>query len=234
MSRWYQPHDQWPRHPKQWWRETIGMARSAGWRLQTVEGHVWGRIVCDPDADRPCKVLIFSSGNGGESAALTARKTVQRCDHSTAAEAGQILLRVAELLDRAEALLEAASRCLQATNKRAEAEELLLAAATAADEAEKLAQAVSREEDSDRLVVAAFEVLPEDAELDCPPTAAQVAALIVEASAHADEAQQLTDVLPAGDSGDALIARIDQVRARVTDLSRSLGRDRNANGSSPA
>jgi hypothetical protein len=137
------------------------------------------------------------------------------------------------LLDRAEALLEAASRCLQATGKLAEAEELLLGAATAADEAEKLAQALLSEEDSNRLVVAAFEVLPEGSELDCPPTEVQVGALILNAAAHADEVQQLADDLPAGDSNDVQ-ARIDQVRARVTDLSSQLEHGWNANGSSSA
>ncbi|MFJ1561319.1 hypothetical protein [Streptomyces mirabilis] len=202
--------------------------------MQTVEGHTWGRIVCDPNADKPCKVLIFSSGVGGESAALTARRIVKRCDHRTAAEACQILFRAAVLLDRAEALLEAAHRCLQAADKRAEAEELLLGAATAADEAEKLAQAVAREEDSDRLVVEAFAALPEGRELGCPPTAAEVDVLVIDASSHVDEAQRLADDLPAGDPGDALRIRIGQVRTRVTHLSGYLGRGRNASGSSSA
>lgn len=234
MSRWYQPHEQWPRHPKQWWRETIDLARSAGWRLQTVEGHTWGRIVCDPSADRPCKVVIFSSGVGGESAALTARRTVERCDHLTAAETGQILLRAGVLLDRAEALLEAASHLLQAADKKVEAEELLLCAATAADEAEKLAQALASEADSERLVVEAFAVLPEGRQMGCPPDADEVDLLIVDASAHADEAEQLADNLSAGGFGDVLRARIEQVRDRVTDLSRSLERRWNAGGSSSA
>ncbi|MEU3282354.1 hypothetical protein [Streptomyces antibioticus] len=184
--------------------------------------------------DKPCRIPIFSSGTGGESAALTARRIIQRCDHPAAAESGRIRFRVIELLDRAEALLEAASRCLQATGKMAEAEELLLSAVTAADEAEKLAQALSREEDSNRLVVAAFEVLPEGSELGCPPTEVQVEALIVNASAHADEAQQLADDLPVKNSDDVLQVRIDQVRARVTDLSSQLGQGGNANGSSSA
>ncbi|MGW1044050.1 hypothetical protein [Streptomyces sp. NPDC002547] len=231
MSRWYQPHEEWPRHPKPWWRDTIGAARSAGWHLQAIEGHAWGRIVCDPQSDKPCKVLIFSTGAGGESAALTARRTVERCDHRTAAETGQILLRAGVLLDRAEGLLEAASRCLQAADKRVEAEELLLEAAAAADEAEKLSQAVAREEDSERLVVEAFAVLPEGRELGCPPTAADVDVLIVDASAHVDEAERLADDLPPGDSGDALGVRIVQVRARVVDLFGHLERRWNADGS---
>ncbi|MGW9412235.1 hypothetical protein [Streptomyces diastaticus] len=164
--------------------------------------------------------------------ALTARRTIQRCGHLTAVEAGQILFRAAELLERAEALLEAASRCLQAADMKARAEELLLSAASAADEAEKLTQALSQEDDSDRLVVAAFEVLPEGAELGCPPTEVQVEALITDASAYADEAQLLSDDLPAGGSGAALGARIDQVRGRVAEISGQLGRGWNANGSS--
>lgn len=230
MSRWYEPHEQWPRHPKQWWRETVDLARGAGWHLQTVDGHTWGRLVCDPAMDRPCKVVIFSSGLGGESAALTARRTVSRCDHHRAIEAGQILFKAGALLDRAEALLEAASRLLQAADKKAEAEELLLYAATAADEADKLAQALASEEDSDRLVVEAFAVLPEGQQLGCPPAAEEVEVLVLDASAHADEAEQLAHNLSAGSSDEALRSRIDQVRARVTDLSGRLERGWNADG----
>ncbi|WNO65376.1 hypothetical protein RPQ02_16990 [Streptomyces sp. AM2-3-1] len=234
MSRWYQPHEQWPGHPKAWWRETIALARSAGWHLQRIEGHSWGRIVCDPRADKPCKVLIFSTGVNGESAALTARKKVERCDHLTASDADQLLFRAAGLLDRAEALLEAASRCLEAADKRTEAEELLLGAATAADEAEKLTEALAREADGDRLVVEAFAVLPQGAELGCPPTPAELDVLIVDASAQVDEAEQLADGLPAGDPADGLRGRIQQVRAQVAGLDVRLRRGRDANGSHPA
>ncbi|MFD5984913.1 hypothetical protein [Streptomyces cyaneofuscatus] len=234
MSHWYQPREQWPRHPKVWWRETIDLARSAGWHLQKVEGHTWGRIVCDPHADKPCKVLIFSSGVGGESAALTARKTVRRCGHVPASDAGQLLFRAAELLDRAEAMLAAASRCLKAADKRVQAEELLLSAATAADEAEKLTQALIREADGDRLVVEAFAVLPQGTELGCPPTPAELDVLIADASAHVDEAEQLVDGLSAADPGDALRSRIGQVRAHVADLTERLRRGLDAKGSPPA
>ncbi|MET7643948.1 hypothetical protein ABZS83_09940 [Streptomyces sp. NPDC005426] len=234
MSHWYQPLEQWPRHPKAWWRDTLDVARSAGWHLQTVEGHTWGRIVCDPNADKPCKVLIFSSGVAGESAALTARRTVKRCDHHTAVEAGQILRKAAELLDRAEAMLEAASRCLRAVDKKAQAEELLLSAAMAADEAEKLAQALRHEEDGDRLVVEAFALLPRESELGCPPTPAELDVLVVDASAQVEEAQRLADTLPKGNADDGLLTRIGQVRARVVDLSERLGRGPDAIGSLPA
>lgn len=234
VSHWYQPHEQWPKHPKPWWRETLTLARSAGWHLQKIDGHTWGRIVCDPSADEPCKVPVFSSGVGGESAALTARKTVGRCDHVTASGVDQLLFRAVQLLDRAEALLAAASRCLQAANKQAEVEELLLGAATATDEAEQLAQALIREADGDRLVVEAFAVLPQGAELGCPPTPAELDVLIVDASAHVDEAEQLVDGLPRGDPGDALRSRIGQVRAHVTDVAERLRRGPDAKGSSPA
>ncbi|MEU3550002.1 hypothetical protein [Streptomyces longwoodensis] len=219
MSRWYQPQEQWPRHQKSWWRETIDLARSAGWHLQYLDGHAWGRIVCDPSEDNPCTVPIFSTGTSGESAARTARRTVERCDHLAAAEAGQILVRAGVLLDRAEALLDAASRLLQAADKQAEAEELLQGAATAADEAEKLTQALQREADGDRLTVEAYEMLPEGRQLGYPPASVEVGALISDASTHADEAEQLAGRLPVGDHSVPLRERITQVRTRVTDLS---------------
>ncbi|MGW1170611.1 hypothetical protein [Streptomyces sp. NPDC002550] len=170
----------------------------------------------------------------GESAALTARRTVQRCDHLTGAETSQLLFRAGVLLDKAEALLDAASRLLQAADKRAEAEELLLGAATAADEAEKLAQALAREADGDRLVVEAYAVLPEARKLGFPPATEEVNLLIIDASTHADEAEELAGCLPTGDSSDTLRTRIEQVRTRVMDLSEHFKPRWNANESPSA
>ncbi|RSN98496.1 hypothetical protein DMH26_18515 [Streptomyces sp. WAC 05379] len=231
MSRWYQPHEQWPRHPKPWWKETIGLARAAGWHLQEIDGHAWGRIVCDRDSDTPCKILIFSTGNGGESVAIKARRTIAACSHREAAGTEQVLVRATALLERAEALLQAAALCLQAEDKMTEAEDLLDGAATAADEAARIAQALVYEADGDRLYTEAFEVLPDSGQLGVPPAPAEVEALIGRASSHADQAEHLAEGLPSGDPRDAFRARIGQVRARVTQLSAQCARRRNADES---
>ncbi|MFE3791309.1 hypothetical protein [Streptomyces goshikiensis] len=222
MSRWYQPDEDWPKHSKPWWRETLELARSAGWRLKRLDGHSWGRIACNPDLDKPCKILIFSTGANGESAARDARKTVARCDHQAEDHGERNLLRAAGLLEQAERLLDAADRCLRAADKRAEAEELLNSAASAVTEAEKLLeQAVASEKGSQELLLDAFAALPAGSQLGCPPTTQEVRVLIVEAEAHIDESQQLVDDLPKGPSGQPLQNRIQQVRARMDDL---LGR----------
>ncbi|MET8816818.1 hypothetical protein [Streptomyces rochei] len=225
MSRWYQPHEEWPKHSKPWWRETLEHARSAGWHLKRLEGHSWGRIVCDPDLEKPCKILIFSTGTNGESAARDARKTVARCDHHAEAGGERNLLTAAALVEHAERLLDAADRCLQAAGKSAEAEDLLNGAASAAAEAEKLLeQALASDKDSQELLLEAFVVLPAGSQLGCPPTIQEVELLVVEAEARVDEAQQLVDDLPTAPSDHSLRSRIQQVRAHVDELFGRIGR----------
>ncbi|WP_338906611.1 hypothetical protein [Streptomyces nigra] len=225
MSRWYQPHEEWPKHSKPWWRETLEHARLAGWHLKRLDGHSWGRIVCNPDLEKPCKILIFSTGANGESAARGARKTIARCDHHAEAAGEPNLLRAAALVEHAERLLDAVDRCLQAAGKSAEAEDLLNGAASAATEAEKLLErAMASEEDSQELLLEAFAVLPAGSQLGCPPTTQEVEVLIVQAEAHVDEAQELVDDLPTAFSDHSLRSRIQQVKSHVHDLLGRIGR----------
>jgi hypothetical protein len=230
VSDWYQPREQWPRHPSPWWRETLDHARAAGWRLKTIEGHSWGRIVCDPDAENPCKILLFSTGKGAESVARDARKTIDRCGHLASAVDGQGLARAAALLDQAERLIEAARCCLQAAGKEVEAQELLAGAASATTAAEALLdQAMKAESEGNELLVQAFDVLPSGSQMGCPPTAQEVEALVVEAGARAEEARQAVDGFPQWQPVDQLRDRIVQVTTRKDELLRML-RSGNADG----
>ena len=62
QDRWYGPDEQWPAHPKAWWREALAQARAAGWHLQVFAGHTWGKVVCSRAIDGPCTKVIFSTG----------------------------------------------------------------------------------------------------------------------------------------------------------------------------
>ncbi|WP_151775065.1 hypothetical protein [Streptomyces abyssomicinicus] len=233
MSRWYQPHEQWPKHSKPWWRETIQEARSAGWRLKRLDGHTWGHLVCDPSLDEPCKIPIFSTGAAGESAARNKRLLIKRCRHGVAAGATQTLARAAALLDQAERLLQAAAHCLEAADKQDEFDDLVNAALSAGAEAERrLSEAEASEADGDRLLAQAFAVLPDGSTLDCPPSEPQIKVLIADAGARAEEAERLIDDMPGGQDQDALRGRLLQVRQSADDLSVRMAQSRSASGSS--
>ncbi|MEU0640416.1 hypothetical protein ABZ338_29810 [Streptomyces albidoflavus] len=179
MSRCYQPHEEWPRHSKAWWRESLNLARAAGWHLKSFTGHAWGRIMCDPALDESCSFLVLSTGNGGEDAAHDARKRIERCPHIAAATSHQILVRAAMLLEQADGLMDAADACLTAEDRACEAEELWSCASSAAAEAEQLLeQAVRADEQASALLAEAYEALPLGSELGCPPKAGQVELLV--------------------------------------------------------
>lgn len=231
VSQWYQPHQEWPRHPKPWWRDTLEHARSAGWHLKTIDGHSWGRIVCDPEADQPCRIMVFSTGTAAESVARDACKTIDRCGHIAVRASGQVLARATVLLDQADCLIKAAEGCLQAADKQTEARELLDSVVTVAAEVDALLDQVMKlEAEGDALIVAVFKALPADSQLGCPPSTQEVELLVVEAEARADEAQELVDDLPLGHPVDLTRERIAQVRARLGELFRRLSPDGNADG----
>lgn len=224
MSRWYQPQEQWPKHPKPWWRETLRHARLLGWSLRTIDGHSWGRIVCDPNLDEPCKYLVYSTGKAAESVAADAFRGIDRCPHLAMKVDDQVLTHAAALLDQAECLIGAADQCLQVADKATEVEELLESADSAAAEAEKLLeQAVQTEADAQGLLISVFAALPEGTQIGCPPSTTEVEGLVVEAEGRVDEAQELVGDLPVSQQVDSLRERIGQVRARMGGLSARLG-----------
>lgn len=129
------PDGPWPRHPKAWWHETLDLARERGWSLRVVDGHSWGKIFCP----RGCKIAVFSSGRGGETAARSARRKIERCVHGAVSP----LARAIRSLDAAQRLTDAAAELLARQACHDEVEEMLNLADTAlsaADEAELLAR----------------------------------------------------------------------------------------------
>lgn len=127
----YGPGDHWPAHPKPWWRDVIDLAKDRGWRLRSTSGHAWGTLIC-PES---CKVVVFSTGRGGESAAKTARLRIERCSHGSTSPAA-----VADRhLREAERLTEAAAELIARRACTADVEELLELADEALGTAEQQA-----------------------------------------------------------------------------------------------
>lgn len=125
----YEPGDRWPVHPKAWWREVIELAKLRGWRLRTSDGHAWGTLLCP----QSCRVLIFSTGRGGESAAKTARLKIERCAHGAATPTTVALQHLSE----AERLTEAATELIAHQACAADIEEMLQLANEALDAAQQ-------------------------------------------------------------------------------------------------
>ncbi|WP_394426193.1 hypothetical protein [Streptomyces sp. SGAir0957] len=232
MSNWHQPKEAWPRHSKSWWRETLEFARSSGWHLKPYDGHAWGRIVCDPALEEPCAFLVLSTGNGGEDAARDARKKIERCPHLAAEADGQIVARAVVLLTQADRLMDAADACLTSADRQMEAAELLECADTAAAEAEELlGRAIHAQEQSDALLITAYEVLPSGSDLGCPPSVGEVEMLVIEAGHRSDEAGHMVDGLPRQEPAAALQDRIEQGKERRRLLLRRIRQRGNASGS---
>jgi hypothetical protein len=128
QHRWYEPDEQWPAHPKPWWREPLGNARAAGWHLQVFSGHAWGKVVCSRTMENPCTKAIFSTGRSGEAHAKDLMRLLQRCPHLGQGQRQTFTERVRktdDLIDGAEMLLNAAEWCLAAESDTAAANDLL-------------------------------------------------------------------------------------------------------------
>lgn len=125
----YGPEEHWPDHPKPWWRETLDRARSSGWRLDKTSDHTWGVIRCP----QSCKIVVFSSGRGGETVAISARRIIARCTHGPASP----LAKVVTLLGQAEQLIDAAQELLARQERETQIEEMLAHADRALSEAEE-------------------------------------------------------------------------------------------------
>lgn len=97
----YGPDDKWRKHPKPWFRDVFDLARGYGWSLEYKSDHGAYLLIC-PAGD--CIEPVFSTGRGGESAAKSARRRVERCPDGRIAEP---ITRARTLLDKAERLLNA-------------------------------------------------------------------------------------------------------------------------------
>lgn len=85
---------------------TLDLARSLGWPAPIKATAHGGLVLQCPAGDARHRIRIFSTGRGSERVARDARKKIQRCQHSPAAEA--ILGRIVLALDNAERWIRAA------------------------------------------------------------------------------------------------------------------------------
>lgn len=172
---WYGPMDEWPDHPKPWFRKALTSARVAGWWYRKAAGsaHIHGTVFCKraDDGPAPCIFPVFSSGSAGETKAQELERLVRRCPHNREAvdglaaatvqmEKAERLCQGAEalldkydyeqkaiaLLDRAEHLLEEAGRGVSGVdNLLSEAYDLEEEARAAGEDAEHSLTSASTE-----------------------------------------------------------------------------------------
>ena len=142
----------WPKHPAAEWRETLEVARNAGWFLMLNSDHSWGAITCNPDLDRDerCGITVFSTGKGAENVARSFRKKIARCRHSKKSEVSVVdeacIERAQGHFRKAHRLVTAAERLHAEGEKAKEVEELFQQALENVEHAERLLeQAVSIE-----------------------------------------------------------------------------------------
>jgi hypothetical protein len=98
----YAPADAWPDHSKSWFNDLFKKARGHGWSLETHSNHGTYTLLCPAGV---CRLLVYSTGKGGESVAKNFGKRIERCIHSAATT--DALTRAIEKLDQAERLLNA-------------------------------------------------------------------------------------------------------------------------------
>jgi hypothetical protein len=115
QDRWLGPSDPWPRHGAPWFRDALNRARTAGWWFKKPGGssHNFGIVYCErPSAgSRPCKYVVFSTGEGGESASQDLVRLMQRCPHKIGPDddltlASERIHRIERLISAATALLD--------------------------------------------------------------------------------------------------------------------------------
>jgi hypothetical protein len=221
QHRWYGPDENWPAHPKSWWKEALAEARSARWYLQIFSDHGWGKVVCSRAIDGPCEKVIFSTGRSGENHARDLARLVRRCRHPRDDQLSALARRLAEagrLLDGAAQLLDAAESWLAADADAAAVEDLLDKAQDTMAAAESLLAA-----DADDLLNHAIELdgLAQARRIDSWTRAVAAGyppAQTPTASDLAAEAEQRIDAA-AGAVDEALgMAGVEQLRSRVQDL----------------
>lgn len=115
----YLSTDRWPKHPKSFFDVVFKKARAYGWTLIEHSSHPHYTLDC-PAGE--CHFLVFKTGKGGESAAKSIGRSVERCPHG----AGTVdaIARAVVLLDQAQRLLDAAERLLAGAEVGAQAEAL--------------------------------------------------------------------------------------------------------------
>jgi hypothetical protein len=133
----------------------LAYARAAGWwyRKAGSAGHIHGTAYCQPPDDRAhaCKYVVFSTGEGGESAARELERLVRRCPHNTGIVVG-VVAEAAVQLGKVEALCRGAKARLERSTYEQDAATLYDRADQLLTEAGEAASGV------DELLTAAFDL----------------------------------------------------------------------------
>jgi len=220
--RWYGPDETWPVHGGPGWDETLDMARSAGWHLLTYSGHAWGQICCSREIEEPHQRVIFSTGRGSESVALSTRNLISRCRHPR--DSGfdrEPLNRAASLLQGAQTLVSAAFACLSSTEKTHRVEQLLEMAEMTVSEADGfLEEAVALDSAAKNDLVEGYKLAAEaGVDPGIPPAVDELAAT---AAAHVDDADAELARVPLTAERDALLQRSAALRQEIAELQQRI------------
>lgn len=97
----------WPHHSNKEWRQTLEIARAAGWSFKKYSSHGFGIIQCPEGI---CRQSIMSTASGTESVARSTRRRIQRCVHRP--DLVERTEAVRRHLEKAALLLEGAERLL--------------------------------------------------------------------------------------------------------------------------
>ncbi|MGN9912579.1 hypothetical protein ACTMTJ_34080 [Phytohabitans sp. LJ34] len=229
-GEWRSPDDKWPRHNSQWFREALDFARSAGWHFKESGGaaHIFGVVFCRKvDTNDFCSYVVFSTGEGGESAATGLRRKVEQCRHSATGPASRLeaatvkMTKAERLVDAAERLIDAHGGQQESLEAWARASELMDAAESDTAEIERLWEIA---DDADKAVALAEEAAQEA--LDAAETDDLDPRRIMDlAEATVSEVHQEAKSLPRSQAVRTLKKRIQQCRTRL-----AVVRSRLANG----
>jgi hypothetical protein len=229
QAGWYSPEDQWPRHPKPWWRIALKQARSAGWLLKPTgdSAHTWGKVYCrHPSEGSYCSQKIFSSGDGGESVARDLERLINRCVHLSSGKAA-IFGRAVVKMGKIESLIKAAGRLLDAAESSEAAADLWGKAEELIEDAEndsiEIASLMERAEHADlETFVATGEARSQLTTLGMPADS-ELTDLVANAERTAVEVRVDVETLPrANEDVSSLTERLEAARAQLTELRRRL------------
>lgn len=215
---WYGADDEWPRHPKPWFRSALEKARQAGWLYRKNSSHTHGTLYCrDPAIGQCCKYTVFSTGRAGETAAKGVERLIRRCQHDlekhrpALANAEGQMVKVERLIRAAEALFDKARHEQASTAAWARAGELVDLAGTSVHEVDALlAHALEEEAEAQAADQDATETLA-----PFPDHAPHPPDLLDAAEKITDDVDTSLGAIPIKDQVTSLRLRVSDARERL-------------------
>jgi hypothetical protein len=215
---WYGADEEWPRHPKPWFRNALEKARRAGWLYRKNSSHSHGTLYCrDPAIGPCCKYPVFSTGRAGENAAREVERLISRCQHdlekrrSALVNAEGQMVKAEKLIRAAEALVDRAHHEQASAAAWARAVELVDLAGTSVHEVDAmLAHAVQEEAEARAADQDAAETLAPFP--DHPPHPPD---LVDAAEKITDDVKTSLGAIPANDQVASLRLRVSDARRRL-------------------